>query len=113
LILALALLSCLPAPLSAQATMTSTTLSAAITNTQQIFTVASATGISTTAPGTRLYTDKEEMLVTAISGTSVTVQRGVDGTGTSAHASGSTVYVGPPSSRPSFSRQSHDLSRIP
>jgi hypothetical protein len=94
-----------------QATMTQTTLSAAINNYQRTLTVASATGIN--APGnpisvseigspqgnaayTMLYIDREAFQVLAVSGTTVTVARGYQGTTQNAHVSGATVWVGPP-----------------
>src|SRR5690349_9042558 len=83
-----------------QATLSSTTLSAAITDTaSRTVVVASATGI--TAPGngsttTVLYVDDEMMVVNAISGTTLTVQRGAGPTKSRLHASGATVYFGPP-----------------
>ncbi len=86
-----------------QATLTSTTLSAAADNKQTTITVASATGItlSNTTSGfstspTILYVDREQMLVTgAPVGTVVPVQRGWGGSIQVAHVSGATVYVGP------------------
>jgi len=81
-----------------QATMTSTTLSVALNATDTKLTVASATGI--TAPSgsqvtTILFADKEAMAVQAVNGTVITVRRAYQ-TRSSSHASGATVYVGPP-----------------
>lgn len=78
-----------------------TTLSAAITNSQTSFGVASATGITApifnTGVGiTYLFVETELMLVTGITGTVVTVQRGVGGTPTSSHASSTPVLAGLP-----------------
>lgn len=95
-----------------QATMTQTTLPAAITARQTSFQLASVTGVN--APGqpvangaidaptgsnvTILYVDKEAMRVqVAPNGTTVTVLRGTDGTESAPHASGATVWVGPSS----------------
>lgn len=88
------------APLAfAQTAMTSTTLSAAITSTATQFAVASATGISAangTNAATYLYIDREYMAVQNISGTLVTVIRGVQGT-QAAHNNAAKVWVGPAS----------------
>lgn len=82
--------------------ITSTTLSTAVDIRQNIFGVASATGI--TAPNfqtsvgiTYLQVDQELMLVVSLSGTVVTVARGVLGTAQAAHASGALVQAGLPS----------------
>ena len=82
------------------ATTVFTTLSAAIDNTQTSFAVASATGITAKANGaatTYLYVDFELMAVESISGTSVTVKRGISPTQATAHLISSKVWVGPPS----------------
>ena len=94
-----------------QATMTSTTLSTAINSYQRTLTVASATGInppgnpisvteigspSGNAAYTMLYIDREAFQVLAVSGTTITVARGYQGTTSNAHVSGATVWVGPP-----------------
>ncbi len=85
-----------------QATTTTTTLSAAVTQTATTVTVAGTTGISASgnplnATNTVLFVDKEAMNVLSISGSVVTVQRGSNGTPQTSHASGSLVWVGPPS----------------
>jgi hypothetical protein len=79
--------------------ITSTTLSGAITASQTSFAVASATGI--TAPNfqtgagiTLIQIDQEQMLVTAINGTFVSVVRGYNGTAGAAHVSGALVQAG-------------------
>jgi hypothetical protein len=90
------------------ATHQSTTLSAAVTATQQKVTVASATyvlspsqaiaaglGAPSGANYYLLYVDRELMKVNAVSGTTVTVQRGFGGTQPTAHASGAKVWTGP------------------
>ena len=82
-----------------QATMTSTTLSVALDATATNLTVASATGI-TAASGSQvntvLFVDKEALTVQEVSGTVITVRRNYYGLAGS-HASGATVWVGPPS----------------
>lgn len=96
-----------------QVTLTSTTLSAAITANTRAFNVASATGIvapnfgsanSAIGNQTVLYVDHEAMFVTGINGTYVTVTRGFNGTFSTAHISGATVYVGPPSYLSTYDR---------
>lgn len=80
----------------AQTALTSTTLSAAVTDPQaRSIVVASATGF--TARTTVLYVDRELMQIVAVSSTTITVQRGAIGTRATTHASGATVYVGAPS----------------
>ncbi len=95
LLVSVALLLVLVSTSWAQATLTSTTLSAAVTSTSdQTFRVASATGF--TAKTTVAYVDQELVDVTAVSGTTISVVRGVSGTRSSTHASGIRIYVGPP-----------------
>lgn len=79
----------LAAPVSAQTSLTSTTLSSAVTNSQSFVVVASATGV---AVGGALYVDHELMKVTAVSGTRITVTRQQ---APAAHAASSTVIVVP------------------
>jgi hypothetical protein len=81
--------------------ITATTLSGAITSSQTSFGVASATGI--TAPNNQtgsgiifLYVDQEQMLVTGVAGTVVSVVRGYNGTPSQAHVSGAQVQIGLP-----------------
>jgi hypothetical protein len=85
------------APANAQVyTLTSTTLSNAISaGTIQQFTVASVTNI-TSNPPTMLYVDREAMLVLAVSGTTLTVARGQVTTKAVGHASGAMVLAGSP-----------------
>lgn len=95
-----------PAPwvtnLAAQTSLTTTTLSNAISDTTgQLVVVASTTGI--TAPGTGsnltlIWVDNELMRVTSVNTTTgaLTVTRGQQGTFATTHASGATVYLGPP-----------------
>lgn len=83
--------------LFAQATLQTTTLSAAVTASgtgTSTITVASATGF---AAGRTVVIDREAMLVlpSYVSGTTIPVQRGVAGTAAAAHATTTTVYVGP------------------
>lgn len=90
------------------AVMPATTSSATTTGNQQLAIVASATGISAPTPNvgnvyglatseaqSYLYVDRELMQVKAVSGTSVTVIRGVLGTSGSSHASSALVFVVP------------------
>lgn len=97
LILGLAVI--LPAPIFAQTAMTTTFLSGAVTslNVNQV-TVNSATGI--TANVTQLVIDYESMRVTAVSGTTITVSRGTDGTSRRLHENNALVWVGPPEAFP-------------
>lgn len=88
LVLALAVV-----PVQAQVTLTSTTLSTAVTSkTTNTITVTSATGFSV---GRIAYTGREAMRIQAVSGTTITVRRGSDSTRAYTHASGATIYVGP------------------
>jgi hypothetical protein len=78
-----------------------TTLSSAIGATDTVFAVASATGITApifnTGVGiTYLLVESEYMLVLAVSGTTVTVQRGVGGSPTAAHGASAAVLAGLP-----------------
>jgi hypothetical protein len=104
----------------AQTLLTTTTLSAALagmgsvngatpTPNMSIVTVASATGISGPTPNTSLtsgliatsdsqtylYMDRELMQVKSVSGTSVTVIRGIAATAAASHASGALVFIVP------------------
>lgn len=108
LVLSVALSPVVPvAPvLLAQTTTTQTTLSAAITATQQTFTLASGTGVSA---GRFLYIDDELMSVQSISSATVTVTRGVGGT-QAAHVSGAYVIAGAGGSSGPFHRSPRDKS---
>lgn len=79
--------------LHAQATTTQTTLSAAVTTTDRVIVVASATGF---AANRTVVIDGEAMLVGAayVSGTTIPVTRGTSQTGVTAHASGAVVFAG-------------------
>lgn len=74
-----------------QTATTTTTLSAAITDSSgTVLSVASATDVNA---GGKLFIDRESMDVTSINGTSVRVRRGMDGTRAIPHISGSLVVV--------------------
>lgn len=82
-----------------QATTTSTTFSLAVAYGDSVVNVTSATGMSAPVQGafqTLLYVDKEAMGVMSINGTSISVQRGLDGTKQSAHATSAPVWIGAP-----------------
>ncbi len=92
ILLLFALLCVLPSMAGAQTSITTTTLSVAISapNTgSQVITVASATGISV---GTILYVDGSVYRVLAVSGTSVTV---INTYRPATHLTSATVYVVP------------------
>lgn len=78
-------------------TLSQTTLSAPISTSVQTFFVASATNI-TANPATLLYVDVEAMFVLSVNGTAVTVQRGMQGTKATTHASAEMVLAGRPDS---------------
>jgi hypothetical protein len=67
----------------------STALGASISPATTTITVASSAGINT---NDTLQIDSEQLLVTAISGTTLTVVRGVNGTTAAAHSTPDTVY---------------------
>src|SRR5512142_2851266 len=80
---------------------TATTLTAAITATDTVFALASTTNITapnfTTGSGVYyLKIENEYMLVTGVSSLVVTVQRGVQGTYSAAHAATAPVLYGIP-----------------
>lgn len=100
--------------LGAQTILTMTTLSAAVpattsstltTGQMGIVSVASATNINapgpisaliaTPATSTFLFVDRELMDVRAVSGTTLTVVRGISGTAATSHLSGALVFVVP------------------
>jgi hypothetical protein len=97
--LALLLLSQLGSPLfaqTAQNTLTSTTLAAALsTSNATVLTITSATGI-TVSPATNLYIDKELMSVKSVSGTQIGVTRGMGGTTAMPHINTAVVLAGRP-----------------
>lgn len=93
LITLVALLTFAAVPTSAQTYLTSTTLSAAVTSASaDTVTVASAT---TAAAGGMIYVDREAMSIISVSGTSLRVARGQQGTTAATHASGATVIIAP------------------
>lgn len=79
--------------MAAQQTINTTTLSAAVTSTTQTFTIASATNVVANYVA---YVDREMVLIRAISGTTLTVTRGYNGTLAQRHASSALIYTGPP-----------------
>lgn len=97
--LLIALVSIQPAPALAQATTTSTTLTAALLLTGNTVCVNAATGIvvaSVTQGATYLGVDQEAMTVTQAGPTSTCfiVRRGALGTAAASHLNSSTVWVG-------------------
>jgi hypothetical protein len=88
----------LTTPVWAQTALSSTTLSAAVADSQtRTLTVTSATGI--TAPGSGatqvvLLIDREIMTVTAVNGTTISVSRGPD-TRVTPHINGAIVWIAP------------------
>lgn len=96
LVAALALLA---SSASAQTALTTTTTAAAVANGDLNVTVTSATGI--TAPGTGatfvyLLIDREILTVRTVSGTTIGVTRGTNGTRATAHINGAAITVVPP-----------------
>lgn len=82
-------------PLGAQSALSSTTLAAAVTSEgDTTITVASSSGI--TANNIMLLIDRELITVVRVSGTSLTVSRGANGTRSTTHANGATVYYASP-----------------
>lgn len=79
---------------AAQPTFNATTLSAAIDSQQRTFAVASATGF--TANSTIVQIEDEMVFVTAVSGTTITGQRGASGTRATKHGNGTQVRVASP-----------------
>ena len=69
-----------------------TTLGASITSSATTLTVASASGLP--APSFRLLVDNELMLVTAVSGTTLTVTRGYETSAATTHSIGAAVIFG-------------------
>ena len=122
--IAFALVLLIPSIAHGQTILTTTTLSAATGNTVSsalttgnlsVVSVTSATGISAPAPNTSntygtatseaqtyLYVDRELMEVKAVSGTNITVIRGVSGTSAASHISGAVVFIVPANAAASF-----------
>jgi hypothetical protein len=92
-ILALLLTVALVTVPQAQTATTVTTLSAAVNNSQNVFTLTSGTGV---IAGWQLYVDRELMTVQSISSATVTVTRGQGGTLAAAHGIKAPVYLGLP-----------------
>ena len=85
----------LAVPVSAQTILNNTTLAAAVNSTQTTITVASA---STLAVGQIIFVPglvPESMRITSISGTTIGVIRGSDGTRAVAHSNSARVFTGP------------------
>lgn len=78
--------------MAATVTLSTTTLSEAVSESTNRFLVASTDGLTA---GTRIFLDRELAKVVSLDvGTWVNVARGVDGTAGAAHSSGVTVYIG-------------------
>lgn len=94
-ILALILVALLPTGLIAQNSLTQTVLSAAITQNASTMTVASATGFtaSTNSVSRWAYLDKELVRITSVSGTTIGIARGQEGTVQTAHATNTVVFT--------------------
>lgn len=88
-------------PVSAQTSMTSTTLASSMTDTSgKLVSLTSASGFtaSTVSAQTFILIDRELMFYQSLNGTNATVIRGAAGTRAQAHFAGATVYFVPPSS---------------
>lgn len=93
-LLSLLVLSILVPSSDAQTVIPTTTFSAAVTTTSTTtVVVSSATGI--VANTTLLYADSELMAVNAVSGTTLSVTRGYEGTRAETHSTTAQVWVGP------------------
>lgn len=92
------LLTLVPVPLSAQATINTTTLAAALSAPSGSPSTVNLASASTVAVGQLIYVDREAMQITATTSTSTifVVTRGVQGTQAAPHASGALAYTGPP-----------------
>ena len=85
---------------NAQNILSNTTLNGAVTATQNFVVLTSATVLTVSTGGSIvagnwLYVDREAMRVVSISGTRVTVARGVGGTFAAAHATSAVIFTGP------------------
>lgn len=91
-----------PESVHAQTALTSTVLTATLSasGSANRMTVSSATGFTASSGTTDylVYVDRELMRVQAVSGTTITVQRGLQRTAIAAHLSGALVWVGPATS---------------
>lgn len=83
----------LTTPLTAQTTLSNTTWASAVSQTT---TTVSVTSAATMAVGDLIYSDHEAMVITAISGTTITVQRGMEGTSPAPHRNASIIFSGVP-----------------
>lgn len=82
------------APADAQTMLTPTTLTAAVTaSNQKTLSVASATNC---IPNNLIYTDRESSVIESVSGLTLTVRRGAAGNTASTHSSGILAICGPP-----------------
>lgn len=81
----------MPASLHAQTRATTTTLTAAVDSTQRTIAVTSNTGFTV---GNLVFVDTEAMEITAISGTTISVTRGAEGTAARNHANAEDVLTG-------------------
>lgn len=87
-----------PSPVAAQCSdglpagcMTRTTWAANVSETDTAVRVTSATGFTV---GNFIWSDFEQMAIQAVSGTTITVRRGVNGTAAQAHDSGDSALTG-------------------
>lgn len=97
-LLAAALFLGLGTPVAAQTVLTSTTLAASVTDTStRAIALTSASGFSAGGATAQTYVlvDREIMLITGVSGTTLSVIRGYGGTRASAHLSGATATFVP------------------
>ena len=78
--------------LRAQPSLNTTSLASGLSQGSTTIQVANGALI---VPGEQLYVDGEAMLVTRVSGLTVTVVRGASGSTVTAHAGGATVFLGP------------------
>jgi hypothetical protein len=94
LLIGAVLVAGLATPAAAQTALNETTVSTAMTASQNFIVLASATGVDA---GDGIYVDREFMIVAGsyVSGTRVPVIRGVNGLG-GPHAAGVLVYIGAP-----------------
>lgn len=83
--------ACIVLPNTSPVCMTRTTLSANASETATVLTVTSGTGFTA---GNGLWIDYEQMLIRAVSSTSITVSRGQNGTRAVAHDNGDGVFTG-------------------
>jgi len=109
ILLAPALALAIAATLPAQVTTSQTTTTANYTTGQTTLRLTTTTGMASAVLGgfnTELFIDQELMgVITVVNSTTVTVQRGIQGTRESTHLSGALVWFGPPNY---FSVQNYD-----